>query len=120
MSSKTERPKVTRGPTLRRKTGCGDLSVSINSNNGTEHPIEVIAHLGKAGSCASCQLEALGRCISLGLQYGIHLDEFVDQLKGIECPSKNLFPEDQKNLSCADAVAKALEQYKHEYYNAGR
>ncbi len=74
-------------------------------------PIEVFASLGKAGTCTSCQLEALTRSITLGLKYGVPVEEFINELKDIQCPNKNLWPEDERTLSCADAIARALEEY---------
>lgn len=38
------------------------------------------------------------------LVIGMHIDEVISRLKGIECG--------YKNTSCPDQIAKALEQYK--------
>ena len=105
---KIERPKSL--PSVSRKliVGCGSLYITTGSYNG--RVIEVIASLGRAGGCASAQNEALGKVISLGLKWGVPIEEYVEELKGIGCPSPNLFPADEKCLSCADGFAKALEE----------
>ncbi|OEG71524.1 hypothetical protein ATZ36_14275 [Candidatus Endomicrobiellum trichonymphae] len=59
------------------------------------------------------QAEAVSRLISLALRSGVDQQEIIDQLKGIRCPSPTL-TDGGVILSCADAVAKALEAYKME------
>jgi len=108
---KKGRPKVLDSITERIQTGCGYLYVTIGFEEAGTHPIEIRAALGKAGGCSNCQLEALNRAVSLGLQYGIPPQEFVRELKGHKCPSPQMWPEDAQVLSCPDGVAKALERY---------
>jgi ribonucleoside-diphosphate reductase alpha chain len=70
---------------------------------------EVFVNMGKAGGCASSNTEALGRLISLALKKGATPAEIVEQLKGIRCHVPyGVGP--NAVLSCADAVAKALER----------
>jgi ribonucleoside-diphosphate reductase alpha chain len=71
---------------------------------------EVFSALGKAGGCASAQLEANCRLISLALRSGADVASIVKQLRGIRCSSISW--EDGKSiLSCADAIASVLEKY---------
>jgi ribonucleoside-diphosphate reductase alpha chain len=106
--TKSDRPKVLTGQTIRQMTGCGNLYVTINGNG---LPTEVFATLGKNGGCSRCQNEALTRAISIGLRYGVPIQEYIDQLRGIQCPSPNLWPEGERVLSCPDAIARVLMRY---------
>ena len=109
---KGERPKVLNGKTVKIKTGCGNLYVTVNLNSS--QPVEVFARLGKAGGCSNSQNEALTRAISLGLKSGVPVEEYVNELKGLQCPNPNMFPKEDRILSCPDAIAKVLEEYCEE------
>ena len=103
-----KRAKVTSGVTERVTTGCGYIYVTVNSD---ERGIcEVFSSLGKAGGCASAQLEATCRLISLALRSGIDVTSVVKQLRGIRCPSI-AWEEGKSILSCADAIASVLEKH---------
>jgi len=105
------RPKVTTGVTERVTTGCGYIYVTINFD---EHGIcEVFSSLGKAGGCASAQLEAISRLISLTLRSGVDIASIVRHLRGIRCPSIG-WEEGQAVLSCADAIGNILENHVRE------
>lgn len=105
------RPKVTNGSTLLMNTGCGKMYVTVNEDE--QGPCELFTSLGKSGGCTSSQAEAVSRLISLALRSGVSQEEIVFQLKGIRCPSPTL-AEGGAILSCADAIAKALENYQKE------
>ena len=109
-----KRQKTTSGFTERVTTGCGYIYVTVNSD---EHGMcEVFSHLGKTGGCASAQLEAICRLISLSLRSGMDIASVAKQLRGIRCAS--IAWEDGKSvLSCADAIASVLE--KHINGNSG-
>jgi ribonucleoside-diphosphate reductase alpha chain len=102
------RPKVTKGVTERVTTGCGYIYVTVNFDE--KGICEVFSSLGKAGGCASAQLEATSRLISLAARSGIDLGSVAKQLRGIHCPSV-AWEEGRAILSCADAIASVLEKY---------
>ncbi|MBI2868379.1 MAG: vitamin B12-dependent ribonucleotide reductase, partial [Chloroflexi bacterium] len=102
-----KRAKVTRGITERVTTGCGHIYVSVNSDD--KGICEVFSTLGKAGGCASAQLEATSRLISLALRSGLDAASIVKQLRGIRCPSI-AWEAGKSILSCADAIASVLEK----------
>ena len=102
------RPEVTSGITEKVKIGCGNLYITVNSDeNGI---CEVFTNLGRAGGCPS-QSEATSRLISIGLRAGIDVAEIIEQLRGIRCHSTTR-QKDVKVLSCPDAIGRALEKYQ--------
>ena len=102
------RAETTWGTTKRVSTGCGSLYVTVNSD---EYGIcEVFSTLGKSGGCASAQLEATCRLISLALRAGVDVDSVIKQLRGIRCPSIS-WEAGKSVLSCADAIAGVLEKH---------
>ena len=108
--TKLKRDKILHGETTEITTGCGHLYVTVNKSG--ENPIEVFASLGKSGSCSKCQMEALTRCLSTGLRYGIPISEFHKQLQGIACPEPSFNGgKNERTLSCPDAIAKVLGEY---------
>lgn len=111
---KIPRPFITRGPTVRKKTNCGSLYITLNRDN-THGTFEVFAHLGKQGSCQAASNEALTRMISLSLRYSVPVEEIITQLRGIKCPHGISFPKEEATASCPDAIARVLE----EYYDSG-
>ena len=102
------RPKVTKGVTERVTTGCGYIYVTVNFDE--KGVCEVFSSLGKAGGCASAQLEATSRLISLAARSGIDPGSVAKHLRGIHCPSV-AWEEGRAIFSCADAIASVLEKY---------
>ncbi|MGC8579190.1 MAG: vitamin B12-dependent ribonucleotide reductase [bacterium] len=106
------RPEVISGTTRRMTTGCGNLYVTINEDE--DGPFEVFAAMGKAGGCSSSQTEAISRLISLALRSGIDGETIIKQLKGVRCPAPARERGGGIILSCADAIAKAIERHLEE------
>lgn len=102
------RPRKTTGSTIKAKTGCGSLFITLNND---EHGLfEIFTNLGKAG-CPS-QSEATARILSIALRCGIDPEILIEQLKGIRCLSTIASRRTNKNidvLSCPDAIARAIE-----------
>jgi len=100
-----KRSRITNGVTERVATGCGNIYVTVNSD---EHGIcEVFSSLGKAGGCASAQLESTCRLISLALRSGVDASAVVKHIRGIRCPSI-AWEQGHSILSCPDAIAYVL------------
>ncbi len=112
-----KRSKITTGVTERVTTGCGHIYVTVNSDESGI--CEVFSTLGKAGGCASAQLEATSRLISMSLRAGMDVASVVKQLRGIRCPSI-AWEEGKSVLSCADAVASVLEKHIGAETNSSR
>jgi ribonucleoside-diphosphate reductase alpha chain len=105
---KRDRPKSLRGSTHQMQTGCGPLYVTINEDkNGL---FELFTTMGKAGGCAASQSEAIGRMVSLAWRSGVQARQVIKQLMGISCHCPSGFGENRV-LSCADAVAKAIQAH---------
>jgi ribonucleoside-diphosphate reductase alpha chain len=103
-----KRPVETKGTVARVNTGCGSLYITVAYDD--KGIFEVFATLGKSGGCASAQLEATCRLITLALRCGVDVASVVKQLRGIRCPSI-AWDEGKSILSCADAIASVLEKH---------
>jgi ribonucleoside-diphosphate reductase alpha chain len=105
---KRDRPKALKGVTHQMQTGCGPLYVTINEDNSGL--FELFTTMGKAGGCAASQSEAIGRMVSLAWRSGVQARQVIKQLLGISCHCPSGFG-DNRILSCADAVAKAIQAH---------
>jgi ribonucleoside-diphosphate reductase alpha chain len=106
------REDVIHGSTRKIRTGCGNLYVTVNEDEGGR-PFEIFNQIGKAGGCAASQSEAIGRLVSLAFRSGIEPEDIIRQLKGISCHTPVWYREG-KVLSCSDAVGKAIEWHLQE------
>ena len=103
---KRKRPEVLEGTTRKVNSPLGDVYVTINEDEHS-NPFEVFATLGKAGSIAMADIEAIGRMISLALRSGISIQEIHAQLRGISSDRAVGFGAN-KVLSVPDAIAQAI------------
>ncbi|MDQ3556416.1 MAG: response regulator SirA, partial [Gemmatimonadota bacterium] len=109
---KRSRPPVLSGSTRKMGSPLGDVFVTINEDE-TQKPFEVFATLGKAGSIAMADTEAIGRLISLALRFGIPVQEIHTQLRGISSDRAVGFGQN-KVLSVPDAIAQAIAAREQE------
>ena len=104
-----ERPKVLKGKTEKILTGCGNLYITINSDE-KEEPCEVRLQIGKSGSCARSLLEVIGIQWSIMLQY-IDKDVIIKNLKknirGVSC-GQEFRLDDKRYSSCIDKIAQRM------------
>jgi ribonucleoside-diphosphate reductase alpha chain len=103
-----KRPTETRGTITKVNTGCGSLYVTVAYDE--KGIFEVFATLGKSGACASAQVEAICRLITLSLRSGVDVAQVVKQLRGIRC-SSIAWESGKSVLSCADAISSVLEKH---------
>jgi ribonucleoside-diphosphate reductase alpha chain len=102
---KRRRPDLLTGTTRKMSSPLGDVYVTINEDQG--QPFEVFATLGKAGSIAMADVEAIGRLISLALRFGIPVGDVYQQLRGISSDRAIGFGTNKVH-SVPDAIAQAL------------
>jgi len=102
------RPEVITGTTTKVATGCGNLYVTINTDEEGK-PFELFTQMGKAGGCAASQLEAVGRLVSLAFRSSIDVKTIIEQLRSIRCPSPS-WEKGVRIFSCADAMARVIEK----------
>jgi ribonucleoside-diphosphate reductase alpha chain len=106
---KRDRPRKLTGSTYQMETGCGPMYVTINEDDeGLQ--FELFNMVGKAGGCAASQCEAIGRLVSLSWRSGMAPEPIVKQLIGISCHKPHGLGRN-KVVSCADAIAKAIQQH---------
>lgn len=100
------RPKTMLGCTVRIKTACGDLFVTINRDE-EGNLFELFCTMGKAGGCESALTETISRLVSLGLRSNIPVKAIVKQMVEIKC-GKPYGTGDRQIDSCMDGIAKQL------------
>ncbi|MBI3447734.1 MAG: vitamin B12-dependent ribonucleotide reductase [Acidobacteria bacterium] len=100
------RPVETSGSTRRVKTGCGNLYVTVNTDE--KGPFELFTSMGKSGGCASAQSEAISRLVSLAMRAGVEMEAITKHLRGIRCHLP-VYDAGSQVLSCPDAIGIALQ-----------
>lgn len=90
------------------KVGCGNIKISLEEKDGKPEDCNIL--LSKGGTCGASQVEAIARMIALLFTYGVDVEQIVKHLKGIRCSSPYCTDEEE-NLSCSDAIGKAIERW---------
>jgi ribonucleoside-diphosphate reductase alpha chain len=110
IEDKKEEPPVVPAPAkFKRGASLSSVTHRVLTNVGTafitvsrdddNRPVEVFVNVGKASTDLNSLSEAIGRSISIGLQNGVDMSEYVDQLWGVGGYSKI-----QKSLPTAIAL----------------
>ena len=108
------RPERTTGVTYCIEVGCGKIYATIAQADSYQ---EVFLKLGKAGGCPAAWLDGMGRLITFALNEGVEVEVIIKALVGIRCPNpKALWKGQEKDevLSCCDAIAKVLKEWKED------
>jgi len=100
------RPEDLYGFTRVTTTGDGKLYTTVNYDERGMR--EVVSNIGRSGGTLNSLSEAIGRLISLSLQYNVPADELAQQLIGIRSANPYGFGPSQV-LSIPDAIGKVLK-----------
>lgn len=89
------------------RTACGTMEVYITTRENQVYEVRI--SMGKAGGCASSQIDGLSGLLDLCFSAGVEnmLDEVIKQIGGIKC-----YPSNDVATSCADAASQALQAFK--------
>lgn len=115
MRNGSERPLVCSGRTYKRRSGCGNVYLTVNrTDDGDGDPLEVFCTMGKTGLCQAAWGEALARMINYVLNLGGDLGAVAQSLQGIKC-QEPLWDEGQQIHSCPDLIGRVLEYAGEEH-----
>jgi len=114
--TRKKRPDILNGKTLKAKTECGSLFITLNQMDGSLG--EVRLNLGKSGTCVRSLLELIGVLISTILQFEMPQDEkiklFKKHFSEINCGNPFVL-NGMKYTGCVDYIGKkCLEELKLE------
>lgn len=102
------RPRRLEGITDSRDTPLGNLYLTLNLLG--DHPFELFAQIGKAGSDVTAFTEAIARLISLAFRCGIDPEEVAHQLVGIG-GSRSVGFGPNRTRSVPDAIGQFISEY---------
>ncbi len=111
-----KRPPVLEGKTIKVKTGCGNMYLTINSQDG--ELLEVRAQIGKCGCCVRLLLEQVSNLYSKLLQVGAPKEDMITFFEKntwkVSCGNSFMF-EEKEYTSCLDYIAQTVfKEFKHD------
>ena len=94
--------------TIVKTTGCGNLNVHVLRDDDG-NIVDILSNLGRSGGCAAAGMEVTCRLIHKLIKRGEPIESIIESLRGVACPNPG-YDGAEENVSCFDAVGKALEQ----------
>jgi len=95
--------------TVEALTPCGNLHTTLATDPETNTPIKMFCALGRSGSCAAANIEALSRVINLCIASGVAVDKIGATLDGISC-AHDQGDWDGAKRTCVACIGKILMQ----------
>jgi ribonucleoside-diphosphate reductase alpha chain len=91
--------------------GDHDMYVHVGFGEGTREPMEIFLTSSKAGSTLQGFMQMASMAISIGLQYGVPLDLFIDKLRAMQFEPRGItrHPKIRIAQSIPDYLARWLE-----------
>lgn len=97
--------------TYKITTGCGSMHITICYDNREGKGIkEILVSIGKGGTCAQAQTQAISSLLSAAIRAGADPRGLAQDLIGIKCRSP-IYQYGEDTLSCGDAIGKFLISY---------
>lgn len=90
----------------------------IEDDNGK--PIAIDLSLGKAGTSVRTWTQSLARIMTVGLEHGATIDNFIEELSGQRTDRSRRSGDGIDITSGPEAICYALMKYKREKYQARR
>jgi hypothetical protein len=109
-----DQSKVRWGRTYRAGCSCGGLLVDVVEMG--DRAVEVELRFAKGDRCGSIPLGAISRLVTLGLEKGVHLDEYIKSFREMKCElqRERLVTCGRPVTSCVQALAGALLRFLQE------
>jgi len=102
-----ERPNKLSGLTIKHKTGCGVIYVTVNGLNNKPYEIFI-----KGNFHCGAMLESLSKSLSLIMREGSDIQEIITQFKGIRCFNN----EDRTQSNCIFCITSTIQEYIKENF----
>lgn len=100
--------KAVNGTTYKMQTACSKMFITVNKTDNGDL-FEVFSNI--TGGC-SANISSICRLVSASLRSGVKVEKIIEELRAVACPAcQTLRRRGEKDieLSCGNAIAKALE-----------